>query len=161
MNVVVLRKCLLVEPQPMQIPGVRALPMRLPEDAGDWLALRDLAFAGQLPSVGTWTLEDVNRELCEGCSDTMRRPTWLARSANARSRGPIGAISLSPPAVKRKSAGVHWLMVDPNHRRQGIGSLLLNEAERYCWERDWRELRLETHGGWRAALAFYKKHGFQ
>ena len=53
------------------------------------------------------------------------------------------------------------IVVDEDYRRQGIGTVLLEEAKR--WARD-RGLRAIQLGVWVAngpAVAFYAKHGFQ
>lgn len=55
---------------------------------------------------------------------------------------------------------VHWLLVDPNYRRRGIGRLLMNCLERAAWDAGHRELQLETHAGWSAAVAFYQSIGY-
>ena len=49
----------------------------------------------------------------------------------------------------------------PDHRRQGIGEALLNEIIRLARERQLALLYLEVRAGNDAAIALYKKHGFQ
>ena len=56
---------------------------------------------------------------------------------------------------------VHWLLVDPRWRRRGIGRLLMSHLELAAWDDGWREMQLETHAGWAAAVAFYQSMGYE
>jgi ribosomal-protein-alanine N-acetyltransferase len=47
------------------------------------------------------------------------------------------------------------------HRRSGTGTALLNEVERRLAENGVRQIRLETATDNRAAVAFWKKHGYR
>lgn len=62
--------------------------------------------------------------------------------------------------------GTYWgwmyvdiLWVDENHRKQGIGSKLLAEAEREAMRRRCHHVHLDTMS-WQAP-DFYKKHGYE
>lgn len=50
--------------------------------------------------------------------------------------------------------------VNKNARRQGIGSLLMEELGKICGERRIKKLMLDVRTGNQAARAFYHKHGF-
>jgi GNAT superfamily N-acetyltransferase len=160
MNVLVMNKHLRAEPLPRPIEGITVAALRLPDDAADWLALRQRSFADEAPPVRDWTIQDFVRELY--CTNReSRRTTWLARPANVAGADPCGAVSLSRPIKAMPVARIHWLMVDPAWRRQGVGTWLISTAERYCWELGWPDLRLETHRNWTAAVQFYRVHGYQ
>lgn len=51
------------------------------------------------------------------------------------------------------------LWVDPNHRRKGIGSTLLQKAEEWAQEKNLRFIMLSTMEFW-SAQKFYEKNGF-
>ena len=38
--------------------------------------------------------------------------------------------------------------------------LLMSHLERAAWDAGWREVQLETHAGWSAAVAFYQSIGY-
>jgi GNAT superfamily N-acetyltransferase len=73
----------------------------------------------------------------------------------------VGSVMM---AIREGRAGsvpvVHWLLVEPAWRRRGIGRLLLSHLERAAWDDGWREVQLETHAGWSAAVAFYHSMGY-
>jgi GNAT superfamily N-acetyltransferase len=73
----------------------------------------------------------------------------------------VGSVSLATRAgATGSNAAIHWLMVAPEWRRHGVGSLLLAELEQQCWQDGMRKVLLETHDGWHAALSFYEEHGY-
>lgn len=160
MNVLILRKRVEEEPPRLQMRQIAIDRLHLPDDAAEWLALRRRVFADQDPPVRDWTIQDFMREMdCGGRPS--RRITWLARPVGPAAADACGAVSLSRPVREHHFAMLHWLMVSPLWRRQGVGTLLLRTAERYCWDQDWRELRLETHRNWTAAVQFYREHGYR
>lgn len=159
MNVLVLTRVLEHRPEPPDVEGIDVACVDALSAGADWLALRERAFRDEPPTVRPWTHADLQREF--GSSGGGRkRVTWLARDVAGAWPAVCGAISVSPPSVN-ETASLHWLMVDPEYRGQGIGSVLLRTAEQYCWERGHRVLRLETHRGWERAVAFYRGHGYR
>jgi ribosomal protein S18 acetylase RimI-like enzyme len=58
-------------------------------------------------------------------------------------------------------AHVITLDVAENHRRQGLGSLLLAESEKNLYLRGVRSILLETAIQSEAAVAFWKRHGYR
>jgi GNAT superfamily N-acetyltransferase len=54
---------------------------------------------------------------------------------------------------------VDLLMIDQDHHRQGLGSLLLGHCERVLFQ-DHEEITLETFEGNAKAMAFYRKNGW-
>jgi GNAT superfamily N-acetyltransferase len=51
-------------------------------------------------------------------------------------------------------------MVSPEVRRRGVGRLLLATLEAAAWSQGERELTLETHADWSAALRLYEACGY-
>lgn len=56
---------------------------------------------------------------------------------------------------------VHNVAVHPEHRRRGIASALLQEAERYAREYGVARAWLEVRKGNLAAVSLYQRHGYQ
>ena len=56
---------------------------------------------------------------------------------------------------------VHWLMVAPSARRQGIARALLSHLETTAWNAGHREIYLETHAAWQNATRFYESLGYR
>jgi GNAT superfamily N-acetyltransferase len=130
-----------------------------PTDIDPWLTLRQRAFAEERPPAGAWTAADFRRELLDKPWWQPQR-MWLAETL--QSNALIGSVSLAfNTRGKRVRPAVHWLAIDPAWRRRGIGRLLMARLEGYCWDAGFREVRLETHAGWRAAVAFYERLGYQ
>lgn len=127
-----------------------------------WLDLRGRAFAGETPPARPWSVREFEREL-------LSQPWWQAErlfvlEADASHGQPprwAGSAILAERSSRSAShACVHWLMVDPLHRRLGLARWLLSALARAAWERGFGELRLETHSGWAAALTCYREAGF-
>ncbi|QJW48891.1 GNAT family N-acetyltransferase [bacterium BFN5] len=51
--------------------------------------------------------------------------------------------------------------IDQSLRRQGLGSKLLQAAEGYCREQQFRCMYLHTHCFLPGGFQFWQKHGFQ
>jgi GNAT superfamily N-acetyltransferase len=152
------RRQLFRPPDAADVPGISVRNIAVPADVSAWLALRDRAMADQIPLVRPWSDSDFFSEMQ---SKSWWRPerTWLACESETAS--PIGAVTL---ALREGSAStipvVHWLLVDPVWRRRGIGRLLVSHLELAAWNDGWREIELETHANWTAALAFYQSIGY-
>jgi GNAT superfamily N-acetyltransferase len=170
------RKELITPPVALAVAGVQLRTFMLPGDVSHWLKLRDRAMADQVPSVRSWTDADFHAEMISKPWWTSER-TWLATAGELRLAGPatrrspaiqrdvpntiIGAVTLAVREGKTaRAAVVHWLLVDPVWRRRGVGRILLSHAERAAWDAGWREVQLETHAGWSAAVAFYHSMGY-
>lgn len=114
--------------------------------------------ADQIPRIRTWSESDFFSEMQ---SKSWWRPerVWLA--VDSESASPIGAVTL---ALRKGTAAtipvVHWLLVDPAWRRRGVARLLVSHLELAAWNDGWREIELETHVGWSAAVAFYHSIGY-
>jgi GNAT superfamily N-acetyltransferase len=157
--VIHLRKQLADPPAAIDVPGIKVRHLVEPEDEAAWLALRERAVAGLSPAPRPWLHADYRAEMFD-------KPwwhaewNWLAHADEAPSQ-PIGAVTL---AMRDGETGrvpvVHWLLVDPAWQRRGVGRLLMSQLERAAWEAGFREVQLETHSGWMAAVAFYQSIGY-
>jgi GNAT superfamily N-acetyltransferase len=154
------RKSLDGPPAELDVAGVAVRAMRLPEDLAAWLQLRRRAVAWLAPAVREWTADDFAAEM-SGKRWWRHAWTWLA-VAEDEPQQIIGSVTL---AIREGSAGavpvVHWLLVDPRWRRRGVARKLMAHLERSAWDEGWREVQLETHAGWKAAVAFYQSIGFE
>jgi GNAT superfamily N-acetyltransferase len=155
-----LRKQLVSPPVALSVPGIQLRTFELPIDVPRWLALRDRAMAYQVPAVRPWAVTDFHAEMLTKPWWQSDR-TWMAVDAIASGDNLIGAVTLAVREGKAASVPViHWLLVDPAWRRRGIGRMLMSHLERAAWHGDWREVQLETHAGWSAAVAFYQSMGY-
>ncbi|MEX2316477.1 MAG: GNAT family N-acetyltransferase [Pirellulales bacterium] len=159
MNVLHFRKELHDPPAVVLNDVVRVRTVAIPEDLPAWLALRNRAVAELKPGVRPWTQTDIFSEM-------IGKPWWNAERSwvVVTDESPaviVGAVTL---AVREGAAArvpvVHWLLVDPAWRRCGIGRLLMAHLERAAGDDGWREVQLETHGEWTAAVAFYSSMGY-
>lgn len=151
------RKELAGPPVAQKAVGIAVRNISLPDDIPAWLALRDRAMVDQHPAVRRWTTADFQTEMVDK-SWWRGDISWVAL-VDDRSHKPqeiVGAVTL---ALREGASStvpvVHWLLVDPAWRRHGIGRLLMSHLEQSAWDAGWREVQLETHAGWAAAVAFY------
>ncbi len=156
------RKELTSPPVVVDAPGIRVRQTLLPAEVPGWLALRERAMASEIPAVRTWTNADFRSEMTD-------KPWWrgdhswvaVDDDASEKSRSIIGTVTL---AVREGSLSkvpvVHWLLVDPEWHRRGVGRSLMYHLECAAWDVGWREVQLETHAGWSAAVAFYHSMGY-
>ena len=152
------RRQLDAPPVALELPGISVRNMSVPADVVPWLTLRERAMAGEAPPVRQWSERDFHAEML---SKSWWRPdwTWLAIAGDLRQQ--IGAVTLAMrEGTTRSVPVVHWLLVDPTWQHRGVGRLLMSHLERAAWEAGWREIELETHAGWAAAVAFYQSIGY-
>jgi GNAT superfamily N-acetyltransferase len=175
-----LRKELSQPPVALSLPEIGVRPLMMPDDVPAWLALRDRAMADESPSVRSWSAEDFGIEMLRKSWWQADR-TWLAiagelrlagsanpatrrspaREDDVATRSVVGAVTLAMrQGTFQTVPAIHWLLVDPTWRRRGIGRLLISRLERAAWNAGWREVQLETHTGWSAAVAFYQSMGY-
>jgi GNAT superfamily N-acetyltransferase len=156
------RKQLTAPPVAVDAPGFHVRQLCVPDDVSAWLALRERAMADQTPAVRTWDATDFHSEMTK---TTWWRNDWswvAARdSSSNKANEIIGAVTLAlRDGATATIPVVHWLVVDPAFRRRGIARSLISQLECAAWEADWREVQLETHAGWSAAVAFYQSIGY-
>ena len=62
---------------------------------------------------------------------------------------------------KENTASIWRLMVDEKYRRQGVARKLIEYAENFARDNDYREIYLNTHRYLKAAIAFWESLGYQ
>lgn len=162
-----LRKRLIALPAAVELPDVTIRPFIATNpgsgdaDAQAWLELRETAFCGLVAGGRTWTAADFRREF-------LGKPWWspermlFAAAAGSGGEFILGSVTLGrsgrPPD---DNASVQWLMVRPEHRRRGIGRLLLSTIERQAFAAGETSLTLETHAAWSDAVRLYRAAGYE
>lgn len=155
------RKQLAGPPAAADVPGISVRQLALPDEIRPWLTLRERAMAGETPAARPWMESDFRREFID-------KPWWQndhAWCAAVNDVGEGGSLAGAVILGLREGQGgavpvVHWLLVDPAFRRSGVGRALMSRLERAAWDAGWREVQLETHAGWAAAVAFYQSIGY-
>ena len=160
-NVLHLYRTLIGPPELPRLPGIVLRHFAGPSDIDAWLEIRHRAFAREKVGVRQWAAADFEAEFL---SKPWWKPErlWFAEPApgpaELTSPAPIGTITLAFRGSGAEAQPViHWLAVLPSWRRRGVARLLLAALEQTCWEAGYREVGLETHAGWQAALQFYER----
>jgi GNAT superfamily N-acetyltransferase len=137
-----------------------------PQDIAAWLQVRREALAHLHQTGREWTAADFHREFLQQPWWEPQR-MWFALPATGEEQPqpsasvPMGTVCLAV----RQSGGVPravlgWLLVRPAWQRRGVGRLLLSLAEQAAWDAGARQVHLETHAAWHAAVAFYRRAGY-
>lgn len=76
---------------------------------------------------------------------------------------PVGYICYGPITMAEQRFDIYWLAVDRSVQSQGIGSLLLTEAEKKIAEADGKYIFIDTSSkdAYKQARNFYSKHGYR
>jgi GNAT superfamily N-acetyltransferase len=153
------RRQLFGPPDAVEVPGICVRNFGDTGDVAAWIALRDRAMVDQMPRGRAWSEDDFRTEmLCKPwwCNER----SWIAFDIND-AKHIVGSVTL---ALREGATAivpvVHWLLMDPRYRRRGVGRLLMSCLELAAWHDGWREIELETHAGWTAAVAFYQSIGY-
>jgi GNAT superfamily N-acetyltransferase len=162
MSVLHFRKQLVIPPAAADAAGFRVRQLRIPDDIQGWLTLRGRAMAGETPAVRPWSEADFWREFIEKAW-WREDHAWVAVADSATNKS--NALAAAVTLGLREGQGstvpvVHWLLVDPLFRRRGVARALMAQLERASWDAGWREVELETHAGWTAAVALYQSIGY-
>jgi GNAT superfamily N-acetyltransferase len=154
------RKQLTATPVAVEAPDIAVRPLHLPDDLGQWLALRIAAMSSEKPAARAWNVELFHTEMTRKTWWRSDR-SWVAVSTDHATPNIIGAVTLAMREGDSTSTPVvHWLLVDPAWRRRGVAHLLMTYVEAAAWNDGHREIQLETHAGWQAACAFYQSVGY-
>ena len=160
-TVLQMMKHLDAEPRLASVDGVAVRAFRH-DDVDAWLSLRDRAFARERVGVRAWSETDFRREFL---GRWWWRPEWMwlaEHDSGDDGTELVGSVSLAMRGESdRAKPVVHWLMVAPRWRRRGVGRLLLSQSEQAAWAAGYREIWLETHARWEAAVKFYEALGYR
>jgi GNAT superfamily N-acetyltransferase len=165
MGSVVLQYSRVLAQRPLSEPvaGIALRTYAGPEDIAVWLELRHQAFARQRLGVRHWNRQDFASEFLEK-PWWRAEHLWFAETSGALGSPPqaVGTVALAfrgqGPSAR---PAVHWLAVLPPWRRRGVGRLLMTALEQACWDAGYRQVWLETHPSWTAAVGFYETLGYR
>lgn len=89
--------------------------------------------------------------------------SWYHFIAARRDEKMLGFACYGQRPLTQGTYDLYWIAVDKNHHRQGIGEVLLGEAERQVRERGGRLLIAETAGksAFEPTHRFYLKTGYE
>ncbi|MGY8766814.1 MAG: GNAT family N-acetyltransferase [Pirellulales bacterium] len=124
-------------------------------DSVAWRALHHQVFSPQTES--GWSK---NRFDAEFTNKGWWNPNTLWFSTDATTSQVTGSITLELPKKNLEIGKIHWLMVGPAFRRQGIAVALLAKLEQYAIDHGVKQLQAETLSNWEDAMAFYQRQGF-
>jgi GNAT superfamily N-acetyltransferase len=163
-TVLQLRKTLATRPESLSISGVAVRTFESDGDIAPFLDLRHRAFARQRIGVRQWTRDDFLREFVNHWWWQPTRMWFAEQESEIAAGGPkqlVGSATLAMRGEPNSARPVvHWLVVLSTARRQGIGRLLMAHVERAAWDAGHREVYLETHEQWQAAVRFYSALGY-
>ncbi|MEO0541085.1 MAG: GNAT family N-acetyltransferase [Cyanobacteria bacterium P01_A01_bin.105] len=104
-------------------------------------------------------------------ADTVRRHLssrsklwWVVPEGPDDETDPIGCLWLSEAVDQRtgeSQAYVFLVYVAPAHRRRGIGTALMGQAQRWASKNGYPSISLQVFEANRAALALYEKLGYE
>lgn len=175
-----LRKTLSSRPELAPLPeNVSVRAYRDVQDLRAWLDLRLLAFSRQKRGVQAWDQRDFEREFLQknwwqparmwlaeipplDCTtEQVANPLGLLRPSSGQSQL-VGTVTLAERVLADETRYVlHWLLVAPRWRGQGIATALVAHLEAAAWDLGAREVDLETHVDWREAVTLYRKLGYE
>lgn len=155
-SVIAMQKQLQQAPNYVVLPRVELRNFADTCDVSRWLELRARALPHTVRG-RPWSKYDFAREFQQRdwwCNARM----WFAQDKN---RQTLGTVTLGERGVPgRSEPSIHWLLVDPDHRRQGIGRVLVAAVEEACWQTGRTKTTLETLSSWTDAVAFYETLGY-
>jgi GNAT superfamily N-acetyltransferase len=150
-------------PAALSVPGIALRHFAGPDDVELWLDVRRRAFARERYGVRDWNAADFAREFLD---KAWWQPElmWFAVPADSLLIQPkaVGTVTLARRGNTTEAKPVvHWLAVLPAWRRRNVGRLLMSAVEAACWDAGDRQVWLETHAAWNAAVRFYESLGYR
>ena len=135
--------------------------MRCTGDVSAWVELRERAVADLTPRPRSWLHADYAAEMFDRDRGAMRAEL-VGVSRTIRPPRIVGAVTL---AIRSRPGGPSaggrtGCSSIRDWRRRGVGNLLLAHLEQTALDAGYREVQLETHTGWAAAVAFYHSIGY-
>ncbi len=164
---------------PSELDGLVIRHYTDPADIGPWIELRQLAFAKSRIGLARWENADFEREFLQKpwwqpermwlaelpplqCTSEVAPSLFQFAKPVAGKPRLIGAITWSDRILSEKTIpAVNWLMVSPLHRRCGLAKKLLNLMEISVWNAGFRQIQLETHIAWAAAVNYMRSMDIQ
>lgn len=125
------------------------------------LELAALQTYADLAGLGRISLRERLDEIFERHYAHDRKRIWIARAEDGR---PAGLVWIQPgvhPVTDRPDYLVLNLAVEPEHRGQGLGRMLMAHARAYAEARGVRRLRLFVAADNQPAYRLYEELGFQ
>jgi GNAT superfamily N-acetyltransferase len=132
------------------------------DDIDRWLNLRHRAFAREKLGVRHWERSDFETEF-RAKSWWNPAHVWFVETVESLAEPvTVGTVTL---AFRGNDPGarpvVHWLAVLPGWRRRGVGRLLMARLHQACWDLGYRDVWVETHVQWAAAVRLYESLGYR
>jgi len=157
-----LTRKLIERPAPEMVAGVQLRTYQGPQDIEIWLDLRRRAFARQQLGVRDWNADEFDREFLAK-SWWQPEAMWFAETQPLLMPStPVGSVTLARRGEGSESKPVvHWLLVLPKFRKQGVGRLLMATLEAAVWDSGGRQVWLETHAQWAEAARLYGALGYR
>lgn len=149
-------------PGPVDVPGVTFRPQTI----DDVDALGSLYWDSYPKGAAAVDLEDATEEM-EGVFEgeygkPLEAASLVAVEADGRLIGCIQTVTEAPWEGVPRGPFVVELFVHPEHRRRGLGSVLLLAAARGCAESGWEQIALNVQEETSAeAIYLYRKLGFE
>ena len=134
----------------------------LPEDAGEYQALRLRGLAEAPSAFASSYEEEVSTPIAEIAARLQPKDSGAIFGAFAESNL-VGLAGVNRESMKKLSHKAYlWGMyVSPEHRRSGVGSLLLEQALPYAWKSlKVVQVNLGVHTENASAIALYRRLGF-
>lgn len=88
-------------------------------------------------------------------------PETMWFSIDSATNQVTGSVTLELSKKNPDLGIIHWLMVRPEFRGQGIALALLSHLEQHAMDHGAKHLQAETLSSWEAAMAFYQQQGFR
>lgn len=130
------------------------------ESITTWAETDVVAVAGLVRLLGHTVEADRMRERLEHLTPEAGHRTWVVRDADGRPTAVAGAQLTWAYASDEPTAQLLLLVVDPEARRAGTGSALLDVFESWATDQGARRLSAVSAAATDSAHRFYQKRGY-